>query len=62
LLDQKVHKKSSSLKALPFGHHSKKQAIRTFLPLRFLFVMLESEREIQIEKEFNLNYDPAEIN
>ena len=45
LLDQKGNKKSSSLEALPFGHHSKKQAISTNLPLRFLFVMLASERD-----------------
>ena len=44
LLDQKEHKKSSSLEALPFRHPSKKQASSTVLFLRFLFVMLTSER------------------
>jgi hypothetical protein len=51
LRDQKGHKKSSSLEALPYGHHSKKQASDTDLPLRFLFVMLTSEHDIFLEKE-----------
>jgi len=44
LLDQKGEKKSSSLEALLFEHHSKKQAVALGSSLRFLFAMLASER------------------
>ena len=43
LLDQKGKKKSSSLKALPFRHHFKKQALGTSPMLRF-FRYADSER------------------
>jgi hypothetical protein len=45
LLDQKVIKKSSSLKALAFGHHSKKQPMLLAQTRRFLFVMLHANLE-----------------
>jgi hypothetical protein len=45
LLDQKVIKKSSSLKALAFGHHSKKQPMLRTQTRRFMFVMLQANQE-----------------